>query len=79
MDVPGATRGGTTLTTSRRYNTVKDVEREVINARVWAGLHYRSSGKAGVKIGHDVVRWSVERYFGRVDSERDDTHEGSDA
>ncbi len=31
----------TTLTTSRHYATVEDLDRQVVNARVWAGLHFR--------------------------------------
>jgi vanadium-dependent haloperoxidase-like protein len=63
VDIPGATGGGTTLTTSRHYNSVGDLEREIVNARVWAGLHYRGSGEAGVDIGRDVARWALQRYF----------------
>jgi hypothetical protein len=74
VDIPGATGGGTTLTTSRHYNTVDDLEREIVNARVWAGLHYRGSGEVGVELGRDVARWALHRYFRPVHAE--DSHEG---
>ena len=48
VDIPGATGGGTTLTTTRHYATSEDLKKEIVNARVWAGLHYRFSGEAGV-------------------------------
>jgi hypothetical protein len=35
--IPGATNGGTTLTTSRVYENVQDVQKEIVNARVWGG------------------------------------------
>jgi hypothetical protein len=63
VDIPGATGGGTTLTTSRHYTTVDDLEREIVNARVWAGLHYRGSAEVGVDLGRDVARWTLHRYF----------------
>ena len=68
VDIPGATGGGTTLTTSRHYDTVHDLEREIVNARVWAGLHYRGSGEAGVELARDVARWALHRYFRPVDA-----------
>jgi hypothetical protein len=63
IDVPGATDGGTTLTTSRHYATVEDLDREIVNARVWAGLHFRDSGEVGVKLGRNVAHWALDRYF----------------
>jgi hypothetical protein len=64
LDIAGAVgRNVTTLTTSRHYATVGDLDREIVNARVWAGLHFRDSGEAGVKIGRDVAHWALDRYF----------------
>ncbi len=76
VDMPGATGGATTLTTSRHFDTVKQLEREIVNARVWAGLHYRNSGEVGVQLGKDVARWTLHRYFRPVHDESDDDHEG---
>jgi hypothetical protein len=53
----------TTLTTSRHYATVEDLDRQVVNARVWAGLHFRDSGEVGVELGRDVADWALDRYF----------------
>jgi hypothetical protein len=52
VDFPGATGGGTTLTTSRHFNTSDELIADVANARVWAGLHYRFSTTAGVELGN---------------------------
>jgi serine/threonine protein kinase len=76
LTVWGATNGGTTLTTTRHFETVKDLEREVVDARVWIGFHYRHSGIAGVRLGREVAHWSLQRYFrpikGRCEEESDD-------
>jgi hypothetical protein len=64
IDIPGAVgRNVATLTTSRHYSTVEELDREIVNARVWAGLHYRDSGEVGVKLGRDVAHWALDRYF----------------
>jgi hypothetical protein len=59
----GATNGGTTLTASRHFETVKDLDRELVNARVWVGFHYRNSTIAGIKLGRAVAHWTLQRYF----------------
>lgn len=63
LTVWGATNGGTTLTTTRHFETVKDLDREVVNARVWIGFHYRHSGIAGIRLGREVAHWALQRYF----------------
>jgi hypothetical protein len=63
IDVPGATGGGTTLTTSRHFDTSTALLEDVANARVWAGLHYRFSTTAGVAIGHQVSKFDLEHAF----------------
>jgi hypothetical protein len=47
----------------RTYEKVNDLQREIVNARVWAGLHYRESGVEGVGIGRKVAHWTLKRYF----------------
>jgi hypothetical protein len=63
LDIPGAQDGATTLTTSRHFDTVHDLDENIINARVWMGLHYRSSVRTGVDLGQDVAKWSLARFF----------------
>ena len=64
VDFPGATGGGTTLTTSRHFNTSDELIADVANARVWAGLHYRFSTTAGVELGKAVAKWDLD-HFGK--------------
>ena len=59
----GATNGGTALATTRHFATVDDLRTEIVNARVWAGLHFRSSVEAGVTLGDDVASWVLDRNF----------------
>ncbi len=63
IDVPGATGGGTTLTTARHFDTAAALLEDVANARIWAGLHYRFATTAGVEIGHQVSKYDLQHAF----------------
>ena len=49
--------------TVRTYERADEMVREVSNARVWGGLHYRRSVDVGADLGRKVAGWSLERYF----------------
>jgi hypothetical protein len=72
----GATNGGTTLTVSRHFEAVKDLDRELVNARIWIGFHYRHSTIAGITLGRAVAHWTLQRFFrpirGQSEEESDD-------
>jgi len=61
--VPGGQNGSTMLTTTQHFNTVEDMQDQIVDARVWLGFHFRNSVKQGVRIGNDVAGWTLERYF----------------
>jgi hypothetical protein len=63
ITVPGATNGGTTLTTNRVYNTVQDIQNQVIDARVWIGFHFRNSVVQGENLGNDVASYDLDHAF----------------
>jgi hypothetical protein len=54
---PGAVRG---------YATGAALDQDVINARIWLGIHYRFDDTAGVRMGHRVARFALSHYFGRA-------------
>jgi hypothetical protein len=41
--------------TTHHYDTAADLINEVIDARVWGGLHYRNSGQVGARLGIQVA------------------------
>jgi hypothetical protein len=47
---PGATR---------RWERISDYSKEVGNARVWGGIHYRSSTAVGERMGKEIGRLAV--------------------
>jgi hypothetical protein len=63
VTVPGAQNGATTLTTSRTFATVQDIDTQLVNARVWIGFHFRNSVTAGENLGTAVANWELQRYF----------------
>jgi hypothetical protein len=48
---------------TRTFTRARDLRRQVANARVWAGLHYRSSAAAGLVLARKVTRWTLRRFF----------------
>ena len=49
-------------TSPRTFESTDDLTREIIDARVYAGIHYRTSVVRGVVLGRKVARW-VSRYY----------------
>ena len=55
----GGQNGSTVLTTTQHFDTVHDIQSQVIDARVWLGFHFRNSVEQGVKLGNDVADWEL--------------------
>ncbi|HEY2657777.1 MAG TPA: vanadium-dependent haloperoxidase, partial [Solirubrobacteraceae bacterium] len=53
--VPGAVR---------TYDTGQSLRNDVVNARVWLGIHFRTSDTRGVEMGQRVADWALDHYFG---------------
>ena len=51
---------------ARHYATAEALRGEIVEARLWGGLHYRSSSRAGVRLGHRVARYDLEHAFYRA-------------
>ena len=61
--IKGAENGLTTLTTTRHYDTTKDIADEIEDARVWIGFHFRNSVKVGLDLGTKVAQYGLNRNF----------------
>ena len=48
---------------TQTFENVNDLQRQVVNARVWAGLHYRGSALEGLELARKVAHWTLRRYF----------------
>ena len=49
--------------TTRYYDSFNDLAKEVYDARVWGGLHFRNSMMEGAWIGKKVARYVVTNFF----------------
>ena len=49
--------------TTRHYATAADLRTEIVNARTWAGLHFRNSSVLAVALGEQIVTDAVATYF----------------
>jgi hypothetical protein len=58
-------QGNANFSATRHFATVQDLVREVENARVWAGLHYRFSTIAGAQLGKEVADYDLDHAFHR--------------
>jgi hypothetical protein len=47
---------------THRWSSLEAFTNEVANARVWAGFHYRSSGKVGTAMGREVGRYVAAHF-----------------
>ena len=47
------------------YTTFKDIADGVVNARVWGGIHWRTSSVQGRVVGEELGRYVVGHFPGR--------------
>jgi hypothetical protein len=61
---------GMTMTSTARdtvphtFATTDDLRREVENARIYGGDHFRKGGSDGTQLGDHVAKWALHRFFG---------------
>jgi hypothetical protein len=55
------------LNVVRHFDMANDLRHEIIDARLWAGLHYHFSGVAGVVLGRNVAKYDLRHAFGAAD------------
>ena len=53
----------TTPPLTRHYDTGQGMRDDVINARIWLGIHFRTADVRGVRLGQQVADWALARYF----------------
>lgn len=52
--------------TTRHFTSFSQALTELINARIWGGVHFRSADIDGAKLGEAVFRYGVQHYFRRL-------------
>jgi hypothetical protein len=49
--------------TTRSFDRFSDAAKEVIDARVWAGIHFRTADVQGAVLGKKVAHYLEKHYF----------------
>jgi hypothetical protein len=65
LDIHGFDAAGApgNLDAVHHFDTAEELRNEVINARVWGGIHYRRSGEVGVHLGRQVAHYGLNHAF----------------
>ncbi len=50
---------------TRHYEFAADLNQDVIDARVWSGIHFRIADTVGIEMGKKVADWALDHYFER--------------
>jgi hypothetical protein len=69
LDVHGFDAGGPAgnLNALRHFDRPNDLRHEIIDARLWAGLHYHFSSVAGIVLGRNVAKYDLRHAFRPID------------
>jgi hypothetical protein len=52
---------------ARHFDRLSAALKEVIDARVWGGIHFRTADVQGTVIGKKVAHWLDTHYFKAID------------
>ena len=65
IDIHGFDASGAAgnLDAVHHFAKANDLRREIIGARLWAGLHYRFSSEAGIDLGRSVAKYDLKHAF----------------
>ena len=74
IDVHGFDAAGAAgnLDAVRHFDTASSLRQQIVDARFWAGLHYRFSGEAGIRLGRDVAAYDLRHAFREIEDEIED-------
>jgi hypothetical protein len=50
----------------RSFDTFSGTVAEIVEARIWAGLHYRGADLGGKALGTNVANYAIANYFQSV-------------
>jgi hypothetical protein len=65
VDIRGFDASGLSgnMNATRHFATAAQLRDQIVDARLWAGVHYRGSGEAGVDLGRKVAHYDLKHAF----------------
>ncbi|MDQ1495268.1 MAG: hypothetical protein QOG69_1751 [Actinomycetota bacterium] len=73
-----STRFPGTPAQTRHFDSFSAALAEVIDARVWGGIHFRTADEQGAKLGRTVANWEHSHYFKPLHGDQGDDNQGND-
>jgi len=49
----------------RHFSSKAEIDQQCVDARVWSGIHFRTTDKVAVVIGTSAANWALDHYFER--------------
>jgi hypothetical protein len=72
------TNTGPTVEDTRTYNRFSDAAQDVVDARVYSGIHFRFADTAARKQGRQVADWAFKNFMRPISKHDDDNGEADD-
>jgi hypothetical protein len=69
------TTNATAPVQTRDYHRLSDAAYDVVNARIWEGIHFRFADVQARKQGRHVAQWVFYHFLHSVDADESDDHE----
>jgi len=57
---------------TRSFTSFSQAIDEVVDARVWSGIHFRNADEQGARIARQVAKWREQHYFEPLRGDKDD-------
>lgn len=57
---------------TRSYTRVSDAIEEIVDVRIWSGIHFRNADEASVQISRQIANYRDRHYFNRIHHDHDD-------
>ena len=57
---------------TKSYTRASDAIEDVVDLRVWSGIHFRTADEHGARIARQVANWRERHFFGAVRGHHDD-------
>lgn len=54
---------------SRTYHSGAALRDDIVNGRMWLGVHYRSADEEGAQMGQQIARWALSHYFKPIEDD----------
>jgi hypothetical protein len=63
LNITSAAAGTPGAPLTRHYGSPADLNRDVVDARVWCGIHFRTADVVGNAMGTEVANWALDHYL----------------